>query len=169
MRRVKKCVCCAEAVLLSPEVCCSMEIKQEQARLFTLFYTAGRNPHCGPPLPEILLGDLFILPISFYKFKAILHRRESFPFPPTIHFSHINVKTNSVLCWEGPLTSLEKHCHLEDHGAPAFLSHSQLPDKSHSRTKDTEDRAGITVWLLYRMARWWVREQLLLARSVSVA
>lgn len=49
-----------------------------------------------PPLPQILLGDLFILPIPFYKFMATLHRKESFPFPPTIHFSHISVKTNAV-------------------------------------------------------------------------
>lgn len=46
--------CCTEALFRCRlRVCCSLEKKQEQARLFTLFDVAGRNPHCGPrPSPK---------------------------------------------------------------------------------------------------------------------
>lgn len=42
------CLLCWSCTPSSSEVCRSMEMKYEQAKLFTLFDTAGRNPHCGP-------------------------------------------------------------------------------------------------------------------------
>lgn len=72
----------------SSEACCGVEMKSEQASLFTLSAIAGRRPSQWTiPLTEALLGDLFILPVSCYKFKASSHRKESSLSAASIHFS----------------------------------------------------------------------------------
>lgn len=65
------CLLCWSCVQPSSEVCCSMEMKYEQAKLFTPFWHRWKeSTPRTPPLPQILLGDLFILPTAFHKFKA---------------------------------------------------------------------------------------------------
>lgn len=99
----------------------------------------------------------------------MLHGRESFPFSPTTHFSQVSVTASAVYCAEKDAMLRERNIAILRTMEHLLSSHSQPPDTSHSRTADPQDRAGIAVWLLYRDAWWWVGEQVLLARSVSVA
>lgn len=43
--------------------------------LYPFFCIAGRNLRCTSPLPQIHLGDLFILTIPFYKFKTTVDKK----------------------------------------------------------------------------------------------
>lgn len=84
----------------SSEACCSVEMKSEQASFVYIVGHRWKEPKQWIiPLTQLLLGDLFILPVSCYKFKASSHRKESFLCAASIRFScYLWEKRVSVQC-----------------------------------------------------------------------
>lgn len=111
-------------------------------------------------LPQILLGDLFYLS---------LHRKESFPFPPAIHFSQISVKTNAVFCAEKDHLLHKRNIAIW-RTTKLLLSPHTVYLTNHTHAHQTARTEPVSLYdCCVETARGWVKRKVLPAKSVSVA